>query len=149
MGIFDGFKKARGEGLAAQAAAAQQFANQQSQQAGYTDGSPVTSANAAQVSEGLQNDHAVINAYGEEYKRILAVGTPASAVIVDRIDTGERTSGIPWYLLELDVTAPGAAPYRVQRREFIGPQTLAAYEPGTTRPIRVDPTDPHVVAFDG
>lgn len=150
MGLFDRAKNAFGGGdndWAAQAKAAQDLANQHLQAAGYTDGSPVTMANAGQVSQAAQADHDVLNTYGQELNRIIAIGHPGSAVITNSVDTGERTAGNPWHQLEVQVSLPGAEPYLVSKREMVAPQFLASYAPGTNHDVKVDPADPNNIAF--
>ncbi|WP_040166462.1 hypothetical protein [Microbacterium gorillae] len=132
---------------AAQAAAAQQLANDHLAAAGYTDGSPVTVHNAAQVNAAAQADHDLLNAYGQELNRIIAVGRPGSGIITGAVDTGERTSGYPWFQLDVQVTLEGSEPYVVAKREMISPQTASMFAVGTTHGVAVDPTDPQKIAF--
>jgi hypothetical protein len=149
MGLFGRAKDAMGGGQdwAAQAAAAQELANQTLKDAGYTDGSPVTMANAGAVNAQMASDHDILNAYGQELNRIIAVGTPAESVIRGVVDTGERTSGNPWYQLEVEVTLGGTEPYTVSKREMVPPQFLANYAEGTAHSCKVDPANPNAIAF--
>ncbi|PJJ65562.1 hypothetical protein [Compostimonas suwonensis] len=155
MGLFgkakDAFGGTGGTGAgndwAAQAAAAQEFANKAMQDAGYTDGSPVTMANAGSVSAQASADHDVLNAYGQELNRIIAIGADGDSVIRSVVDTGERTAGNPWYQLEVEVTLPGRAPYTVSKREMVPPQFLANYAEGTAHTVKVDPADPNAIAL--
>ncbi len=150
MGLFDRAKNAFSGGnqdWAAQAQAAQELASQQLRDGGYTDGSQVTAANAGQVSAQLQADHDVLNAYGQELNRIIAIGAPGSSVITGLVDTGERTAGNPWYQLEVLVTLPGAAPYSVTKREMVAAQFLANYSIGSSHDVAVDPADPQNIAL--
>ena len=157
MGLFDKAKNAftqagaapaaGGQDWAAQAQAAQELANQSLRDAGYTDGAPVTMANAGAVSAAMSADHDVLNAYGQELNRIIAIGAPGTSVIRSAADTGERVAGNPWYLLEVEVTLPGKEPYTVQKREMVAPQFLASYAEGSTHDVKVDPADPNKIAF--
>ena len=157
MGLFDKAKNAftqagaapaaGGQDWAAQAQAAQELANQSLRDAGYTDGAPVTMANAGAVSAAMSADHDVLNAYGKELNRIIAIGAPGTSVIRSAADTGERVAGNPWYLLEVEVTLPGKEPYTVQKREMVAPQFLAGYAEGSTHDVKVDPADPNKIAF--
>ncbi|RXZ48588.1 hypothetical protein ESP57_06200 [Agromyces fucosus] len=159
MGLFDKAKnaftqagsqatgQAAGQDWAAQAQAAQELANQAMRDAGYTDGAPVTMANASEVSAAMSADHDVLNAYGQELNRIIAIGQPGTSVIKSAVDTGERISGNPWYQLEIEVTLPGREPYTVQKREMLAPQFLANYAEGSVHDIAVDPADPNKTAF--
>jgi hypothetical protein len=150
MGLFGKAKGAFGAGnsdMAAQAAAAQAMAQQALRDAGYTDRSPVTMANAGTVGAQMSADHDVLNAYGQELNRIIAVGAPGESVIRGLVDTGERTSGNPWFLLDVEVTVPGQAPYTVSKREMVAPQFLANYAVGSAHTVKVDPADPQAIAF--
>ncbi len=154
MGLFDGMKGAFGGAAgntdwAAQAQAAQELAAQQLRDAGYTDGSQVTMANAGEVGGQMYADREVLTAYGQELNRIIAVGQPGTSVIVSSVDTGERIAGNPWYQLEVEVTLPGQAPYPVSKREMVAPQFLANYAVGSAHPVAVDPADPQKIAFSG
>lgn len=152
MGLFDRAKNALGGGAAggdwaAQAQAAQELANQQLRDAGYTDGSPLTAANVGAVGADMYADREVLTAYGQELNRIIAIGAPGTSVIRSAVDTGERISGNPWYQLEVEVTLPGAPAYTVSKREMVAPQFLANYAVGTTHQVAVDPADQQNIAF--
>lgn len=150
MGLFNRAKSAfNGDGgdLAAQAQAAQQLAAQHLRDAGYTDGSPVTMANAGQVGEQMYADRDVLTAYGQELNRIIAVGQPGTSVITAAADTGERTAGNPWFQLEVQVTLPGQEPYVVSKREMVAPQFMDRYGVGAAHDVAVDPADPQKIAF--
>ncbi|MBO1902063.1 hypothetical protein J4H92_08905 [Leucobacter weissii] len=151
MGLFDRAKQAFSGtpgGYEEQARAAQQAAEDAMRQAGYSDGRLPT---AADVSGGLgaqmQSDHDVLNAYGQELNRILAVGVPGTSVITSAVATGEQNAGNPWYQLEVQVTLPGQAPYTVVKREMIPATMLAGYAVGSAHDVRVDPSDPQKIAF--
>lgn len=153
MGIFDKAKAAFGGGpgdgtdWAAQAQAAQELASQHLRDAGYTDGSPVTMANAASVTAQASADHDVLNAYGQELNRIIAIGETGTSVITGLVDTGDRTAGNPWYLVDAEVSLAGRESYVIQSRQMVPPQALASYAVGTTHEIKVDPADPTKTAF--
>lgn len=153
MGLFDRAKKAAGAAgaaggdWAAQAQAAQQLASEQLRQAGYTDGSMPTMANAAEVGAQMQADHDVLNAYGQDLNRILQIGAPGTCVIVSAVDTGDRTAGQPWFQMEYDVTLPDQAAYRVSKIEMVPDVALANYAVGSVHEVRVDPADPQKIAL--
>lgn len=154
MGLFGRAKDAFGAGgagfnadMAAQAQAAQELAAQHLRDAGYTDGSQVTMANAGQVGAQMQADHDVLNAYGQELNRIIAIGQPGASVITGAVDTGERTAGNPWFQLSVEVTLPGQAAYTVSKREMVAPQFMDRYAVGTAHGVAVDPADPQKIAF--
>ncbi|KQQ66248.1 hypothetical protein [Microbacterium sp. Leaf320] len=149
MGLFDRAKRnvAGGQDWAAQAAAAQELASQHLRDAGYTDGSPVTMANAGQVGGDMYADREVLTAYGNELNRIIAIGHSGTAVIRAAVDTGERIAGNPWFQLEVEVTPDGAAPYLVSKREMVAPQFIANYAAGSSHTVKVDPADAQNIAF--
>ena len=148
MGLFDRVKNSFGGGdIAAQAQAAQQLAAEHLRHAGYTDGSMPTMANAAQVGAQAQADHDVLNAYGQELNRIIAIGLKGTSVITGSVDTGERTAGNAWYQIEVAVTMPGSAPYTVSQRTMVAAQFQAMYAVGSTHDVAVDPADPQKIAL--
>lgn len=151
MGLFDRAKNAFAgmdpQSMAAQAQAAQQLAAQQLAHAGYSDGALPTAAEGADLRERMQADHDVLNAYGQELNRVIAVGTPATGIITGAVDTGERTSGNAWYLIDIEVTIPGGAPYTVAKREMVAAQFLGNYAIGSAHGIAVDPADPQNIAL--
>jgi len=152
MGLFDRAKDAFGGAggagdWAAQAQAAQDLAAQHLRDAGYTDGSQVTMANAGEVGASMYADREVLTAYGNELNRIIAVGHPGTSVITSSVDTGERIAGNPWFQLDVEVTLPGQAPYTVSKREMVPPMFLANYAVGAVHDVAVDPADPQKIAF--
>lgn len=157
MGLFDRAKNAfgaagagaagagqagAGQDWAAQAVAAQQLASQHLKDAGYTNGSMVTMANAGAVNAAAQADHDVLNAYGQELNRVIAIGAAGSAVVKNLVDTGERTAGNPWYVIESEITLPSAAPYLASMRQMIPAMVLGNYAAGSVHEVKVDPADP-------
>lgn len=150
MGLFDQAKDAfggAGGDWAAQAQAAQELAAQHLRDAGYTDGSPVTMANAGEVGAQMSADRDVLTAYGQELNRIIAIGQPGTSVITSSVDTGERVAGNPWFQLEVAVTPEGGAAYAVSKREMVAPQFLANYAVGSAHDVKIDPADPQKIAF--
>lgn len=151
MGLFDRAKNALAgmdpQAMAAQAQAAQQLAAQQLAQAGYSDGTLPTAAEGADLRERMQADHDVLNAYGQELNRVIAVGTPATGIITGAVDTGERTAGNAWYRIDVEVTIPGAAPYTVVKREMVAAQFIGNYAIGSAHGVAVDPADPQNIAL--
>lgn len=155
MGLFDRAKDAfagagAGTGAgdwAAQAQAAQELAAQQLRDAGYTDGSPITMANAAEVGGQMYADRDELTAYGQELNRIIAIGRPGTSVITSSVDTGERTAGNPWFQLEVDIIPEDGDPFTVSKREMVPPQFLANYAVGATHDVRIDPANPQNIAF--
>ena len=160
MGLFDRAKNAFGGAgaaadsgagaagdWAAQAQAAQELAAQRLRDAGHTDGSQVTMANAGDVGAAMSADRDVLTAYGNELNRIIAIGHTGTSVITSSVDTGERIAGNPWFQLAVEVSLPGQAPYTVNKREMVPPMFLANYAVGAVHEVKVDPADPLNIAF--
>ena len=95
----------------------------------------------------MQADHDVLNAYGRELNRVIAIGTPGTGIITGAVDTGERTAGNAWFRIEVEVTIPGAAPYTVAKREMVAAQFIGNYAIGSAHGIAVDPADPQNIAL--
>jgi len=151
MGLFDRAKNALAgidpQTMAVQAQAAQQLAAQQLAQAGYSDGSLPIAAEGADLRARMQADHDVLNAYGQELNRVIAIGTPGTGIITGAVDTGERTAGNAWFRIEVEVTIPGATPYTVAKREMVAAQFIGNYAIGSAHGIAVDPADPQNIAL--
>lgn len=151
MGLFDRAKNALAgidpQTMAVQAQAAQQLAAQQLAQAGYSDGSLPIAAEGADLRARMQADHDVLNAYGRELNRVIAIGTPGTGIITGAVDTEERTAGNAWFRIEVEVTIPGAAPYTVAKREMVAAQFIGNYAIGSAHGIAVDPADPQNIAL--
>jgi len=86
-----------------------------------------------------------INAQQADSGRVLAEGTPATAVIRD---LGTPARGAAWFnlMLDLEVRPTIGRPYRVAN-EYLVPAS-AQLEPGVELPVRVDANDPAKVAID-
>jgi hypothetical protein len=94
-----------------------------------------------QMRETVEN----INAQQADSSRVLAEGTPATAIIRD-LGTPER--GAAWFnlMLDLEVRPAIGRPYRVAN-EYLVPAS-ARLEPGVELPVRVDAGDPAKIAID-
>jgi hypothetical protein len=86
-----------------------------------------------------------INAQQADSGRVLAEGTPATAVIRD-LGTPER--GAAWFnlMLDLEVRPTIGRPYRIAN-EYLVPAS-AQLEEGVELPVRVDANDPAKIAID-
>lgn len=147
MGLFDRVRKAFGGGAEAQAEA-QRLAADAMRQSGYTDGTIPTMADIqGPLGAQMMADQSAVQAYGDELRRITAVGTRGTSVITSSVDTGEQTVGNHWYQLEVQVTLPGQKPYTVSKRELVPTIALAQYAEGTAHDVAVDPADPQKIAF--
>ncbi|MGO4255699.1 hypothetical protein [Marmoricola sp. RAF53] len=80
-------------------------------------------------------------------RRVWADGTPATATVL-RAQTSGSLNNHPYVDLELEVTAPGAAPRVVLARQLISQLMLSKVQPGASIAVKVDPTDPGVVVLD-
>jgi hypothetical protein len=78
----------------------------------------------------------------EKARRLLQVGHPGRATIVAVRNTGTMLDDNPEKEMELRVAVGGAEPYLVTHRQVISRIALAAFQPGVTLPVRVDPLDP-------
>jgi hypothetical protein len=70
-------------------------------------------------------------------------GGIAAIATVDAInDTGTMINNAPVCELDLTVTVPGRAPYRVTHRQLLAASALPRFQPGATFSVRVDRDDP-------
>ena len=132
MGLFKNMKDAMGTVPDAQAAAAAA-----QQQAGIS---------GTDMGAGLQARGA-LEGQAHEQNRILSIGNPGSATIKSHVDTGEQVAGNPVWVLEIEVTPEGGAPYTIQKREIISSVAMSGYADGTTMPCRIDPAANDTIAF--
>ncbi|HYI37162.1 MAG TPA: hypothetical protein VEX39_11180 [Thermoleophilaceae bacterium] len=133
MGLFKNMKDAMG-----QVPDAQQAAAAAQQQAGGLSGTD---------AGGLMQARGALEAQAHEQNRILSIGSLGSATIKGHVDTGEQVAGNPVWMLDLEITPEGGAPYGVQKREIISSVAMSGYADGTTMPCRIDPADPNTIAF--
>lgn len=81
-------------------------------------------------------------------KAVLRSGVDATAVVTFLAD-GHRANEFQHLVyLELDVTAPGGDPYRVQTGEYLTAASAGSVSPGRQLHVRIDPHDPQRVAVD-
>lgn len=158
MGLFDRMKQgmsggaggASGDDWTAQAQAAQALAAEEMRKAGYL-GSEGGIPTAADINGGLgaqmAADQQVLQSYGEELKRVYAIGDHGTGTIVSSVDTGERTAGQAWFQIDTEVTLPGKDAYTASKREMVPESTMAQYAVGTAHEVRVDPADPQRYVF--
>jgi hypothetical protein len=79
---------------------------------------------------------------------ILAIGTPASAVITRLVDTGASINDNPVVEFVLRVSPPGGEPYEARTKGLVGRLDVAAFPPGRVLPVKFDPANPSRVAID-
>jgi hypothetical protein len=92
-------------------------------------------------------DAGSLQGQAHEFNRILTVGRPGNAVIRGHVDAGERVNGNPVWIFELEVTPLGGTPYTVKHREIVSVMALGSYPAGSRMVCRIDPADPHKIAF--
>jgi hypothetical protein len=129
MGFLKNMKDAMGQ--------AQEAAGQWSQ-AGAVGGMDVSGAMASRGA---------IESQAHEQNRILSVGQAGTAVIRGHVDAGETVAGNPVWILNLEITPKGGAPYGVQHREIVSSVAMGSYADGTSMACRIDPADPQKIAF--
>jgi hypothetical protein len=126
------------------AAEAQKLAEQMAKQGGHQD---VTMANAGELAAQGMKERSEIEATAHELNRILSVGSPGKVTIVSHVDTGEKVGVAGYWILNLEVTPEGGAPYTVEKKELVGAVNAASYADGTTMDCRIDPADTSKIAF--
>jgi hypothetical protein len=130
MGFLKNMKDAVGQ--------AQEAAGQWSQAGGMPGGMDVSGAMASRGA---------IESQAHEQNRILSVGQAGTAVIRGHVDVGESVAGNPVWILNLEITPEGGAPYGVQHREIVSSVAMGSYADGTSMACRIDPADPQKIAF--
>jgi hypothetical protein len=90
---------------------------------------------------------AVLNAMGAEMRRLWAVGVAGRATITGVRDTQQRLAGNVVLDLDLLVRVGDRSPYATRLRVPIAGRDRAPYAPGAQYNVKVDPQDPHRVAF--
>ena len=130
MGLFKNMKDAMGR--------AQEAAGQWSQAGGAPGGMDVSGAMASRGA---------IESQAPEQNRILSVGQAGTAVIRGHVDVGESVARNPVWILNLEITPEGGAPYGVQHREIVSSVAMGSYADGTSMACRIDPADPQKIAF--
>ena len=96
---------------------------------------------------GALASRGAIESQAREQNRILSVGQAGTAVIRGHVDIGETVAGNPVWILNLEITPDGGAPYGVQHREIVSSLAMGSYADGTSLACRIDPADPQKIAF--
>ncbi len=79
---------------------------------------------------------------------VLKEGIPATAVIKDLKDTGNRYNNNPQVIMTLEVTPKDGKPYTAQLTTVVSVVDLASLRPGSVINIKYDPKQPTRVALD-
>ena len=82
-------------------------------------------------------------------KEVLSEGVPATAVIKDVTDTGNRYNNNPQVKMTLEVTPKDGKPYTAQIITVVSVVYLARLQPGTVVNVKYDPKQPSRVALTG
>jgi hypothetical protein len=80
--------------------------------------------------------------------RLLATGIPGQATILSVDDTGVTINDQPMVRFQLRVAALGRPPYDVDHRQIVPRLSVGMVMPGSTLPVRIDPTDPEKLTLD-
>lgn len=100
------------------------------------------------MKDGVAQANQMLGELGEEQaraQRLMAAGLVGQAVIDGLQDTGVTVNDNPKVAFELTVELPGRAPYKASLTQVVSRLNVAAFQPGTTVPVRVDPEDPTVL----
>lgn len=82
-------------------------------------------------------------------KRVLATGTPGSALVLGVAPTGTVINEINYVCrFQLRVQLPGATPYDVEIKDTVPITAMGVVVPGAVLAVRVDQTDPTKVFID-
>lgn len=79
---------------------------------------------------------------------VLKEGIPATAVIKDLKDTGNRYNNNPQVVMTLEVTPKDGKPYTAQLITVVSVVDLARLQPGSVVNVKYDPKQPTRVALD-
>jgi hypothetical protein len=79
-------------------------------------------------------------------RAILLNGIPATARVLQLMDTGTTVNDNPMARLLLEVQMQNQAPYQAQVQMLVPRLKLAQIQPGMSVMVKVDPTDPSKVA---
>jgi hypothetical protein len=133
MGFLNSMKDAM-----SQAQEAAKAAGQWQQQAGAPGGMDLSGAVASRGA---------LESQAHEQNRILSVGHAGSALIRGHVDSGETIAGNPVWIFDLKITPENGPGYEVQHREIVSSVAMGSYGDGTSLACRIDPADPHKIAF--
>jgi hypothetical protein len=96
---------------------------------------------------GAVASRGALESQAHEQNRILSVGQAGTALIRGHVDSGEAVAGNPVWIFDLAVTPEGGAAYEVRHREIVSSVAMGSYGEGTSLACRIDPADPHKIAF--
>jgi hypothetical protein len=79
--------------------------------------------------------------------RVLADGTPATAIVLGLEDTGNRFNDTPEIIVRLRVTAEGRPPWDASVRRILSIAEAGYFATGRQIPVRYDPARPERIAI--
>ncbi len=82
-------------------------------------------------------------------KRIRQSGVQAPAVVVDLVDTGNRSNSNPEVQVILEVRPEGGKPFRASATKVLTPVALLTFGPGTEVLVAYDPDEPESAVLLG
>ncbi|WP_205699031.1 hypothetical protein [Conexibacter sp. SYSU D00693] len=82
-------------------------------------------------------------AEAQKAQTLMATGRVGSATVTALRDTGASINDNPVVELDLQVSLDGQEPYAVTHRQTIARLAVPGFQPGSTVPVRVDPSDKH------
>jgi hypothetical protein len=140
MGLFKSMKD-----MADMTKSAKELQNQQLKEGGYSTGLKGQMAQMGDMISQSKDMLAEINGDSGDRERIMQSGIDAQGVILGH---GALERGAQWFNLNIDleVHAPGKAPYRVNKMYMV--PASAQIGQGVTLPIKVDPNDQAGIAID-
>lgn len=104
-------------------------------------------ATAGMDLSGAVASRGALESQAHEQNRILSVGQAGTALIRGHVDSGETVAGNPVWIFDLEIMPEGGAGYDVQHREIVSSMAMGSYGDGTSLACRIDPADPHKIAF--
>jgi metallo-beta-lactamase class B len=78
--------------------------------------------------------------------KVRASGLPAEATVLAVSETGMWVNDNPIVALDLEVRAPGRAPWKARAKQLVSVVALPSVQPGTVLEVMYDPADPTRVA---
>jgi len=82
-------------------------------------------------------------------RKVLQIGHPGKAKILQLQDTGTRINDNPLVLLTVEVHPSIGSPYQAQIRQVVSIVHLAQFQPGAMLAVKIDPSNPQAIAVEG
>lgn len=94
------------------------------------------------------DDALALQADIQKQQALLTTGTQGKATVKNFTDTGTLVNFNPQVVLDLEVVCAGQAPYAAQLTTAVPQVYLSQLQPGGSVNVRVDPSDPSLIAID-